>query len=76
MQTTSLSATPLQIGRPSRELCCKFKKIQIVSRLEASFSELVLLEVMMLAQTERPLVGGFEAKATVGAVTDVSAFNR
>lgn len=64
------------MGRPPRELYCKFNEVQIVARLEANFSDFVLLKVMILAQADRPLVGGFEANAAIGAAADMSAFDR
>jgi hypothetical protein len=63
------------MGGSFGKLSCKLDEVQIVSRLEASFSDLVLLNMMMFAQADRPLVGGFEANATVGTAADMSTFD-
>jgi hypothetical protein len=46
---TSVIPAPLQIGRSPGELSCKLDEVQIVSRLEAAFSDRVLLDMMTLA---------------------------
>ena len=64
------------MGRPSRKLLCEFAKVDPVPLFEPKLSELVLLDVMELAETDRPAIGWLECHSAVGVAPDVGAFNR
>ena len=62
--------------RPSRKLLCEFAKVDPVPLFEPKLSELVLLDVMELAETDRPAIGRLECCSAVGVAPDVGALNR
>lgn len=65
-----------EVRRPRRKLSRKFEKVQIVPRFKRQLANLVLLEMVELAEADRPFVAGLESKASIGAAANMSAFDR
>lgn len=51
-------------------------EVQFILGLKTRFAELMLLAVMVPAQTNRPPIGWLNSSAAIGTATDVSAFDR
>ena len=64
------------MGGSPRELSRELKKTQVVSLLERTFSNGVLLKVVVVAQANRPTVGRLHPHPTIGAAPHVGAFDR